>query len=142
MPFDLKFAVNSFFDRPAVANALEQGNKRALSKIGAFIRQRARTSIRKRKKASDPGQPPSSHVGFLKKGILFAYDAASKSVVVGPILSSSQSGAPERLEYGGTGVVGPKKKPRVAKYPARPYMRPAFMAELPKMPEQYKGQIK
>ena len=73
-----------FFDRPAVTNAVDRGAKKALSKAGAFVRQRARSSIRKRKKTSAPGSPPSSHVGTLKRFLFFAYEPTRKSVVVGP----------------------------------------------------------
>ena len=99
-----------FFDRDAVQRAVDRMAVRRLSMYGAFVRRRARSSIRKRKKASKPGQPPSSHVGLLKDFLFFAYDPATKSVVIGPALLNQKlrgdatrpaSGTvPEALEYG------------------------------------------
>lgn len=132
-------AKRSFFDRGAVDRAVDRGTKRALSKFGAFVRQRSRTSIRKRKGTSPPGQPPFSHTGVLRRGILFGYDAARASVVIGPVLLGSQSGAPERLEKGGD-VIRPGKKP--AHYQRRPYMLPAFEAELPRAAPLLKDMIR
>lgn len=106
---------NWFFDRKLVQDKVDAARIRNLSKIGAFVRTRARRSIRKRKGASKPGNPPHSHVGLLREGILFAYDNDSGGVVVGPrklnqvsvVNGQFRSGTvPEILEYGGTiGVV-------------------------------------
>ncbi|MCL4743749.1 MAG: hypothetical protein KJZ54_16250, partial [Phycisphaerales bacterium] len=63
-----------FFDRPKVRRAVDAARRKVLSKAGAFIRQTARTSIRKRKGSSKPGNPPHSHVGLLRRFILFGYD--------------------------------------------------------------------
>jgi hypothetical protein len=166
VPFDIEAATRLFFDRPAVSNALDRGTKRTLSRFGAFVRQRARTSIRKKKGISPAGGPPFSHLGVLRKGILFAYDPQARSVVTGPILAGSQSGAPERLEEGGTvpgngrvvwitNTPGRDQKGRFVSdgrtrivltgniaYKPRPYMGPAFKAELPKAPEMFKNQIR
>jgi hypothetical protein len=138
--FTLEQAKAAFFDRDAIKKAADRGTRRALSKFGAFVRTRARSSIRKRKAISKPGAPPSSHTGTLRKGILFGYDAARKSVVIGPVLLGSQNGAPERLEEGGVGLVG-RRKPRLAFYRPRPFMGPAFAAELPKAPALLKDMI-
>lgn len=114
-----------FFDERAVRSALDAGTRKALSKFGAFVRRRAKSSIRKRRRISRPGEPPSSHTGKLRKSIYFGYDAQNKSVVVGPTKWSS-SNAQALLEYGGIG----RKKTRGALYRPRPYMRPAFQKEL------------
>jgi hypothetical protein len=55
-------AKGSFFDRAKVKNAVDAGTRRVLSRFGAFVRTRARTSIRKRKGTSPPGGPPHAHV--------------------------------------------------------------------------------
>lgn len=60
----LEAAKGNFFDRKAVLAAVDKATLRVLSKFGAFVRRRAKSSIRKRKKASPPGQPPSSHSGL------------------------------------------------------------------------------
>jgi len=69
-------------------------------------------------KSSEPGEPPRSRSGLLKKFLYYAFDQSSKSVVVGPAKLAGMDGdAPSILEYGGTSE-GVKIKPR-------PYMRPA-----------------
>lgn len=140
--FTIQVAKKLFFDRKSVADPLARGRDRALSKFGAYVRQRARTSVRKRKGTSPAGSPPFSHVGTLRRGILFGRDPDRGSVVIGPVLLGSQDGSPERLEYGGTGVVGPRGKRRTATYEPRPFMRPAFAAELPRAPQLFKDMIR
>ena len=98
---------HGFFDRAAVTNAVDKATRRVLSKCGAFVRKRAKSSIRKRKKISAPGSPPSSHVGTLKKLIYFAYDQTAKTVIVGPALFQKTrmlggKTVPQSLEEGGT----------------------------------------
>lgn len=141
-----------FFDRDRVLKAVSRARRRALSRAGAFVRTRARTSIRKRKGTSPAGSPPYSHVGTLRKGILFGYDPARESVVVGPV-GFAGSRAPSLLEFGGTvpgegrlltvaADVGRDASGRFASrqtrvrvtgnltYEPRPYMGPALEAEL------------
>lgn len=128
--FDLKATTDWFFDRAAVAEKLDPAVRRALSKFGAYVRRRAQTSIRPRKGTSRPGQPPHSHAGLLRKFIFFSYDRASESVVIGPTLLKPDSTAPAALEYGSE------------THAARPYMRPAYEAELPKVPDLFRDMIK
>lgn len=89
MSFTVTYAVKKqFFDRAAVRKAVGKANAKALGKAGAFVRTKARSSLRRRKKVSAPGSPPSVHsndpVANLKN-ILFAYNPANRSVVVGPV---------------------------------------------------------
>lgn len=161
----VEFKTRFFRDLDKLQNAEERAAKRALSRFGAFVRTRARSSMRKRKKASAPGQPPSAHVGLIRKLLFFAYEAQTKSVIVGPALINSKHGKSlvELHEKGGTlpveevqlgrefwvrkarvsidGVPHPTRV-RDAKYPARPYMKPAFDAELPKAADMFKNTVK
>ncbi len=134
MSFDVNAVKKAFFDKKAVTSAIDKGLKQALSKFGAFVRTRSKSSIRKRKAIAAPGSPPSSHEGSLKKLIFFSYDAAQKSVVIGPVLKTGGGEAPRLLEHGGTG--------RKGRYAARPFMLPAFKAELPNAPKGLKNLIK
>jgi hypothetical protein len=113
-----------------------------LSKFGAFVRQRAKTSIRKRKGTSPPGSPPYSHVGLLRKFILFAYDPTRNSVVIGPTLIRAGSEAPRLLEYGGEAVRRTKIKTRRLRYRPRPFMRPAFEQEKTRLPALWRNSIR
>jgi len=92
-----------FFDSQAVITRVDKTTRRVLAKFGSYVRTTARRSIRKRKRPSKPGHPPSSHTGLLKNFIYFAYDLYSSSVVIGPeILRGPGKGeAPSILEYGG-----------------------------------------
>lgn len=155
---------NAFFDRDAVLKALERGQLRALSKIGAFVRRRAQTSIRYGKKSSPPGKPPTGHKGVytrprkvgktglvvrqpvspLRDLIWFAYDPATKSVVIGPILfvgaRKQNPPAPKLLEFGG--MVSRRTndgKVRTFRYRGNPFMRPALAAERGKSIEIFKN---
>lgn len=161
MPFDIEGAKKLFFDRKEVRDALDKGTRKALSKFGSFVRTGSRRSIRnapmadaktgailkgRRKKGvavrqavSQPGKPPFSHTGLLRKFILFGFDAAAKSVVIGPILAASESGAPQSLEEGGTTRT---RRGKVVTIRPRPYMAPAFKAELPKAAQMFKDAIR
>ena len=141
-----------FFSTKAVTSRVDAATRRVLSKFGAFVRRTAKGSIRKRKRASKPGQPPSSHTGLLKKFIWFGYEPNRHSVVIGPAkLTSKNSEAPEKLEHGGTATltedkwVGYRKKKRIKRnvhIAARPYMGPAMNKEIPKLPDMWANSIK
>jgi len=133
-----------FFDKKAVRDKVDAGTRRVLSKFGAFVRRTARSSIRKRKKPSSPGSPPSSHIGLLKKLIFFGYEPAKRSVVIGPArLSQKGRGeAPHLLEYGGTGTVQRKGKRRRSRIRARPFMAPAAEKEHPKLPAMWRDSVR
>jgi hypothetical protein len=161
----------SFFDRKAVLDATSRAEHKVLGRFGAFVRRKAKGSIRKRKKISEPGKPPSSHTGVLKNFIFFAWDATKRAVVIGPTLANMLSFTrdrqpvngtiPEALEYGGEVTILEEKlgdrwfrkdlrrrrgnRPtrfRTAKIAARPFMTPAFEAEAPKLPQMWKDAVK
>lgn len=137
---------NLFFDRPKVRRAVDHAKRRSLSRAGAFIRQRARTSIRKRKQSSRPGQTPTSHTGLLRRFILFGYDRPKDSVVVGPV-GFRRSTAPNVLEFGGRTVVtsrrrGRKADRRTVRIAARPYMRPALEKERSNLPAVWRNSVR
>ncbi len=91
---------------------------------------------------SPPGDPPFVHVGLIVKHLFFEYDWIRKSVIIGPRLLRGQKtpDALNALEYGGRSVVknldkktgGYRMRPIYVQ--ARPFMRPAFEAELPNLP--------
>ena len=102
---------DAFFDRKVVMNAIARETRRAISRSLAFVRTRQRSMLRRRKRVSDPGKPPSVHsrdpVATIKN-ILFAYDERTKSGVVGMVqvngrrarIDSGQE-LPNLLEFGG-----------------------------------------
>lgn len=150
---------NFFFDRDKVLRAADKATIQVLGRFGAFVRRRAQTSMRRKKGASPPGQPPHAHGekragkkysgAWLRELVLFAYDPLTRSVVVGP-LGFRRSSVPALHEFGGTQdrmgwrtEAGKRvvKKVGTARYPPRPYMRPALLAELPKFAELFRGSI-
>jgi hypothetical protein len=113
----IKFAayLHSFFDRAAVIDALTEAEWVVLSKFGAYLRERARTSIRKGNRKGDPstpGTPPRSHDVWLPNGgrakhllremMFFGFDANRRTVVVGPAVINAPTGAPGLCEFGGS----------------------------------------
>lgn len=127
----------------------------ALSRFGAYVMTDARRSVRKRKKISEPGDAPSSHVGLLRSFIHFGKSEGNRSVVIGPaaINGRKMKGTPRLLEYGGSRrqmlysskkvmtkrIKGKRRRSYIkrtrigmgtANYRARPFMRPAFKRTL------------
>lgn len=157
MPFDVSGFKKFFFDGKAVTDALAPAVKKALSKFGAFVRQRSKSSLKYGTGTGAPGKPPVVHAskGFTrkrtKKGvttaqpasplrelIFFGYDPDKMSVVIGPALGGPRTGAPAALEAGGKAAGVPGAKP-VAPHP---YMRPAFEAELGKIGGDFRNLIR
>lgn len=140
-----------FFDRPKVRRAADRARRRALSKAGAFIRQRARTSMRRRRGSAPPGSPPNAHEGSLRRMLFFAFDRASDSVVVGPVKLNKPGGAPSTLEFGGRATVERRRtrkggrrvvEKRRVRIEARPYMGPALRKELPNIPKAWSNSVR
>lgn len=132
----------TFFDAPKVISSLDKTTRKAFAKFGAYTRMVAKRSIRKagkRSKTSMPGKPPKSHEGTLKKLIFFAFDWASRSVVIGP-KKSKKGNVPHVLEHGGKITINTwdaKKKKSIrttAHIKARPFMGPAMEKANEKLP--------
>lgn len=125
-----------FFDSKEVIEKADKATRSVLSKFGAYVRQTARQSIRSRKKPSEPGQPPSNHVGTVKRLIFFGLEG-NKNVVIGPTQFNGQANMPY-LEYGGN----ERKGRKTLHYSARPFMQPAFEATKKKLPDMWRDSIK
>lgn len=145
-----------FFDRAAVVNSADKAAVKELSRFGAHVRRRVKSSIKaapKREKTarkrgligeaghyvSSPGDPPLSHVGGIKDNVYFGYDPSARSVVIGPVVFKGRARGARALEQGGDSE---DSRGRIISVRARPYMKPAFLAELPKVPAQFKGSVK
>lgn len=112
MSFTVTYRVKEFFfDRLAVIARVNRVKLRVLRKAGALVRQSARRILRRRKRVSRPGEPPSVHstdkVTNLKN-ILYAFDGRD-SVVIGPVglnqmversLALARTTVPAVLEFG------------------------------------------
>ncbi len=137
-------AKSNFFDRKKVLDRLSVAERRILSKQGSFVMTGARRSIKKRKKPSAPGSPPSGHTQQLRKGILFVYEAGKHKVTIGPTLANAKSSgiAPGILERGGQVTFATKKGNKTASIAPRPYMGPALAAEQDKFPAMWANAVK
>ena len=146
-----------FFDRQAVTDPAEKAARRNEAKFGAFVMRSARKSIKTKKGASRPGQPPHAHTGyeterngkrktryFFRDSILFGKNP-NGGVVVGPVFRSgsrTRPTIPESLEFGATVGIGGKTRPRrnIAIQP-RPFMGPALDKERPKFAGMFRDSI-
>lgn len=99
-----------FFRHDAILKPIERARRQWLARSGAYIRTTARGLIRSGKKSSNPGSPPKSHTGDLKRFLYFTYDASLDATVVGPALTNqytfnqnlfTRASVPEALEHGG-----------------------------------------
>ena len=156
----------SFFDSDKVLRAAEKGTLRGLSKCGAFVRTEAKNSLKYGEKSATPGTPPKvkrgrltrttkkkdgttaiRSVSPLKELIYFAYDAGSKSVVVGPAdfrsRASTRYRVPTVLEQGGTvSDRAPSGQPRQRTYGGNPFMAPALGRVQSKFPDLFTGLLR
>jgi len=97
------------FDSAQVRYATDKARQRVLKRQGAYTYKVARSKIRRRKKKSAPGQPPSTQTGALKKAIKYSSD--DKSAIVGPTINGI--GLIGQLhEFGGTRQYLPEKMRR------------------------------
>jgi hypothetical protein len=140
-----------------LVKAKDRASWSIMKKFGAYVMRRAQRSIRQRKAISLPGNPPSSHVGTLKRLIYF--DATVDYVIIGPIIAPGKKGtAPSTLEYGGRSNLGKlgmqipvtlssgKQSGYTVRgtlsYEARPFMNPAFQSVLPELPHWWANSVK
>jgi hypothetical protein len=162
-----------FFDRDAVQSVINRNERRYLIRSGSYIRTSAMNSIKrppkpKKKKRlrggsafeelagsqslrnSAPGNPPFNQTGRLKYGILYGYNQASRSVVIGPKKLGGGGGVNllTALEYGGNvkwkwkDPLTKKKETGTRYLKARPFMRPALDNSRNKLMEFWKQSIK
>lgn len=108
MALDINTKTRVFMDTKAFKKAVGNGKAEGMRRAGMLVRRTARQSMRYRKKASEPDNPPSAHRGknfprgpLLKKFLFSEFDLTTKSVVIGPtLLPGSNSDVPELLEKG------------------------------------------
>ena len=145
-----------FFNKAEVIREIGKTNAQVFGAFGRDVRREGQTSIKsggRKEVQSAPGQPPRSHSGRLKRGILFASDPLTRRVVIGPILQPptfvdgdgqplGNDTIPSVLEHGGsiynTVRRGKRIEKQVVKIAPRPYMTPALGKVLPRVPSLYK----
>jgi hypothetical protein len=126
-----------------VLNNLEKSVRRWAFKSGAFVKKVMQNSIKKRGDVSEPGQPPHSHKGQLKKFIRFAVEASQGRVIIGPKKLKRKVGAqPHALEFGGKTTARRKRKKRESRVKARPFALPALKKSTTKTTRMWKDAIR
>jgi hypothetical protein len=103
--FTMKADTSKFFDRVIVETEVERIEFEGLKRNALYLRRAARNSIRRRKSPSQPGQPPRSVRGDLKRGIQAHYERGLGEAVVGPVKFDWGTNAPNTLEFGGDSVI-------------------------------------
>lgn len=143
----------SKFNRKEMERDIGKENALAMNKMAAFVRRRARSSLRRRKKSAPAGSPPSvhsSHSVATLKNIQYAYDPQSHSTVVGVMPFESKSlewnsaGTGAALqESGGRAVFRRRRKSkrpvRASTFAPHPFIGPAGEAEANKFPSLWVG---
>lgn len=116
-----------------VKRKAQQRTFTSLGHAGAAIRLTARRSIRRRKTASAPGQPPHTRRGQLRRSIAYAVEKARQRVLVGPDAAFvGPSGAAH--EFGG--------RIRRERFPKRPFMGPSLEKMRPRLPKLWANSIR
>lgn len=113
-----------------VKKASDDAAFRNFGHAAAAIRRSATKSIRRGKRASEPGKPPRTRRGQLRRAIRF--DGGENDAIVGPIASiAGESGSAH--EFG-----GPYKGDV---FDQRPFMRPALIDNLDRFAQSWAGSI-
>ena len=104
-----------------------------LRRMGAYIRRVAQSKVRQSRNPSQPGEPPHTRRGALKRGILFGVDRRTNSVVVGPSIRFVGTSM-QAHEFGG----GYKRE----RYPKRPLMGPSLRESAPHLAKMWEDAVK
>lgn len=144
-----------YFDREKVIAQIGRQRARKMGRIGSFVRTRARSLLRRRKKSSEPGRPPSVRSKSKRatlRDIRFGLTMDGYGVVIGPAFFHSISGGtaktvPELMEKGGSARItafgggdklsfwefpSAERRDINAHYEPRPFMGPALEMETEK----------
>lgn len=127
----MKVRIQNDFKR--VKRAAEAAQITSLNRAGAAIRLTARRSIRRRKKSSPAGQPPSTRRGQLRNAIAYEVDQRRQEVAIGPQASQVGQSATAH-EFGG------RYEREV--FPKRPFMGPALTKITPRLPQLWAASVK
>ena len=121
------------FDEDGIVARIARASRDILRRAGAYVRRVAQRKVVTSPKPSQPGLPPHSRRGLLKRGILFGVERDGKSVLVGPgfrFVGESMSAH----EFGG--------KYRKERYPKRPLMGPSLKESTPRLAKMWDGAVK
>lgn len=112
-----------------IVKAAERSRAGNLNAVGYLISTIAKGLFQKSKQKSQPGQPPTTRRGLMRRAVRYEVAADRKSVVIGPVASMVGT-AGQAHEFGGRYKGGD--------YPIRPFMGPALQEALPLIGPRYK----
>ncbi len=116
-----------------VLTKAKKGSIKSLGHAGATIRLTAKRSIRRRKKPSPEGRPPSTRKAQLRGAILYAVEKQNDLVAIGPERAKVGTSAAAH-EHGG--------RYKRQRYPKRPFMGPALETTKERLPRKWAGSVK
>ncbi|MBQ0032733.1 MAG: hypothetical protein KBT68_08020 [bacterium] len=121
------------FDADGLVARAAKASVDVLRRMGAYIRRVAQSKVRQSRNPSQPGEPPHTRRGALKRGILFGVDRRTGSVVVGPSIRFVGTSL-QAHEFGG----GYKRE----RYPKRPLMGPSLRESAPHLAKMWEDAVK
>lgn len=121
------------FDADGLVARAAKASVDVLRRMGAYIRRVAQSKVRQSRNPSQPGEPPHTRRGALKRGILFGVDRRTNSVVVGPSIRFVGTSM-QAHEFGG----GYKRE----RYPKRPLMGPSLRESAPHLAKMWEDAVK
>ena len=121
------------FDADGLVARVAKASLNVLRRMGAYIRRAAQSKVRQSRNPSQPGEPPHTRRGALKRGILFGVDRRTNSVVVGPSVRFVGTSM-QAHEFGG----GYKRE----RYPKRPLMGPSLRESAPHLAKMWENAVK
>lgn len=115
-----------------IVKAIGRAKAGSLPSVGYLISTIAKQKIQRSKEPSQPGSPPTTRKGLMRRAIRYAVAPDKQSVAIGPVASLvGQAGMAH--EFGG--------KYRGSKYPARPFMGPSLDEALPQIGPAFRGSV-
>ena len=129
----IKMSIKTRSYTELVRKRAKEATFRNLTHAASALRLTARRSLRRRKRPSAPGQPPSSPTGRLKASILFAVDRSRDYAVIGP--SRNLIGPAGQEHEHGAHI-------RKERFPKRPYMGPALEKLRPRLAHLWAGSVR
>ena len=121
------------FDADGLVARAAKASVDVLRRMGAYIRRAAQSKVRQSRNPSQPGEPPHTRRGALKRGILFGVDRRTNSIVVGPSVRFVGTSR-QAHEFGG----GYKRE----RYPKRPRMGPSLRESAPHLAKMWENAVK
>ena len=127
-----EFNIRIDFEEDTLLGTMKYANKKALRRVGAYVRKAAINAVHKSPKSSTPGTPPNTRRGLLRRAVLFGVESDARSVVIGPAKSLIGISMTAH-EFGGMY--------RGRKYPKRALMGPTLQRTAQQLPKLWKDAL-